>query len=442
MYEPFQMSIQEKDNAVDIMEEQCTLNIFENVSDEDGIDIPSIFTEAVFTGGKETCKPIVDQFQIIKDALENEIKKDGSKFNPMGFYKNTIFRDLESVLIKVFGFRDVEIGTMIEGYHPETDDFQTKMLNAFTWVGGNIRFPAEAIVTDKGFYDSTHTIRGMICFTLGVIHHLSAEELTAILLHELGHNIDPALIDIRYTETNILSKYLTDRVGKINNGEKSYLSKKKKSLVIISPDLIILILFGLAMGISALVSLLQKIFFKKEKAIEKIKNLVKNDIEKYDRVNSIEAYADNFARMYGFGSPLMTGINKIGTSNLDQQMSRLKKEKRRQKAIADMAIAQIRDMHKTDIHRINSLVKEYEADLKDPNIPQPVKDEIKTDLEELKAVLDKYLNHKDEFQRTVNRIIKEGLESQGTDEKDVKSDKTDSEEQSEDPKEPDTDENE
>ena len=51
-----------------------------------------------------------------------------------------------------------------------------------------------------------------IWISLGLIKNLTSDEILAVLLHEFGHSIDPALIDIKYTETNILSKYIYNSI--------------------------------------------------------------------------------------------------------------------------------------------------------------------------------------------------------------------------------------
>ena len=77
--------------------------------------------------------------------------------------------------------------------------------------------------------------------------------------------------------------------------------------------------------------------------------------------------------------------------------SRYKRDIDRRKVIISITIDCIGDVHKTEIHRIHSLIKEYKNDIADPNIPNKVKEGLKEDLKELEKILDQYLNHKDEF---------------------------------------------
>jgi len=365
------------------------------------------FQEAVFTAGRQKLEPIIAGFQGVKDALEKELKAQGNRFKPKAFYSHLCFRDLENKIIDIFGFRDVTVAphTFLEGYDEKDDDFQSKVLNCWTWLPDETRFPIEALITDDGFYDSSKQLRCHIVFTLGIIRFLTAEELTAIFIHEFGHNIDPALVVVNYVETNVFSKYITDRVGKISPAEKKFLEKKHG----LAAEYILLIAGIALIGLILIVDWVSYMLFNPEKALEKIRLLVQKDKSKFTRQESTEAFADNFARMYGLGGPLMVALSKVGNSMAKGRDSRITKEKKRQRLIANITMMMIHDVHKTEIHRVHALIREYEIDLKDPNIPAKVKKDIKADLDILKEVLYQYLNHRDEFQRRINRVIYEEL---------------------------------
>lgn len=137
--------------------------------------------------------------------------------------------------------------------------------------------------------------------------------------------------------------------------------------------------------------------------------MVRNDKSVFRRQEYSEAFADNFARMYGYGPQLMSGLHKMQLSNETYRNSRIKKEKARQAAIMQFTQALLKDVHKTDIHRVRALIKEYNDDINDPNTPPAVKKQLKEDLEELEKVLDQYLNNFSDFQNRVNRAINEEL---------------------------------
>ena len=77
--------------------------------------------------------------------------------------------------------------------------------------------------------------------------------------------------------------------------------------------------------------------------------------------------------------------------------------------IIGMATYALKDVHKTDIHRCKSLIKEYQMDIDDPNTPAKVKEQLQTDLDELKKIMDSYFNSFSEFQNKVNKLIADSL---------------------------------
>ena len=378
-----------------------------------------IFTEAVFKDGKAMMKPIEEQFQVIKDLLDVEISKNqvnkDTKFNPETFVRNLAWKELENRLMKIFGFRNVEVLHWNEQYFATSKDFQSMQLNCQTSVSW--RYPIDGLVTDNGFYDSTKSINTQISYSLGIIKHLSAGELTAIFLHELGHNLDPALVDINYTKTNVLSKYLTDRESSINTQEKKIIASSQNGTFGFLAGMLILAL-GTAYIIRIIKTIIDFIWrpddttpppFDKEAAIKKIKDAVSNDKDTFTRQTNQEAFADNFARMYGYGPEMISGFtktNKYYDKHLD---SRYGKEQARQKIVAELIMASLTSVHKTDMHRAHNLIKEYEADLRDPQISSKVKVAIQEDLNELNKVVEMYLESSDKFSNSLNKMILEEL---------------------------------
>lgn len=397
------------------------------------------FSEAVFAGGKQSVMPLVEKIQQIKDLLDEQINQQNNShkdamdarkkrregetikqmpkvkpFDPVAFWRHQLFKELEDSIGDIFGFRNVEIHPYVEKYNSSRKEFESKILNCEIYHSD--RFPIEGLVTDKGFYDKSKSLTMQVHVSLGLLKELSAEEILAVLLHEFGHSIDPALVDIKYTEINILSKYLTDRKNAINRSEEKVIKQNKLTaggaLIVTWFLLIFGVLFAHTIG--KFVNFLMDKFGNKEKAMQKrlkkVKAMVDADKSKFNRQNYSEAYADNFARMYGFGAQLASALRKLSSSLEKSMKSRYKKETERQMAIVYITSLMIKDVHKTDLHRIRNLIKEYKADIDDPNTSPTVKKQLKDDLAELEKVLDEYLNNFSEFQNRVNRIINEELE--------------------------------
>ena len=382
-----------------------------------------IYTEAVFAGGKKSVEPIVEKIQKLKDILEEEVseqkensKTDGkgkkTKFDPVKFWRNPAWKELEDELVKIFGFRNVDIEPYQE-YIASKDIFESNILNCAVYNAD--RFPIDGLVTDSGFYDKSRSINITIIVSLGLLRNLDAEEVLGVFLHEFGHAIDPALVHISYTETNILSKYITDRKGSLTKHEKKAIensdNKMKKHNVV--PGLIILGILCVS-GIASLIDILKRKIIGKEKyidkKIDKIRKAIAADKSTFDRQHYSEAFADNFARMYGYGPQLMSGLKKLSKDTDNMIRSRIKKERDRENFIIEMTIDLINDVHKTDIHRIRNLIKEYKNDLNDPNIPKEVKKQIQNDLDELEKVFNEYLNNFSDMQNRVNKVINEELD--------------------------------
>lgn len=364
----------------------------------------NIFTEAYFVDGKKTMEPIVKAFSNLKELLDLSIKEKKTKFDPKQFVQSLKFKELEDAIQAAFGFRNIEVYCSNERYDAKKDTFEINTMNCYTYP--TWRFPIEGLVTDKGFYDKSRSINTSVTITLGLLRKLTAEECVGVLLHEIGHNLDPALVDIKYIATNVYSKYLTDRKGKITDKEKKAVEREKLGFI----EILLILGVGIIAVIAQCISdAIGRAIFNKEKAIEAIKQRLRKDGQ-FSRQTNQEAFADNFARMYGFGPALVSASNKIDKYYEKRRNSRFKKEKDRQRAIANIVQASISDVHKTDVHRIHSLIREYEADLKDPTIPERVKKDIREDLDEVKKVLESYLKDRTEFENRVNQLILDELE--------------------------------
>lgn len=382
--------------------------------------------EAVFAGGKESVKPLEEKIKACKDLLMEEIntideseeahKNDPSitvkKFDHVKYWKAKEWRDLEDAIAKIFGFRYCEINPYREKYLSKDKEFESRELNCCVYHED--RFPIEGLVTDKGYYDKSHSSVMLIYITLGLIRYLEPDEILGVLLHEFGHSIDPALTTITYTESNILSRYLTDRKGnkvKITEKEKKALKKRKLSEGGIY--VIIYLIIIAAVFLPNIIGAIIDKFKGKEKAekdrLEKVKKALKKEKTLFNRKEFSEAFADNFARMYGYSVPLVRGLSKLSKSTEKHLNSWFKIERERELAIVSMTVDALKDVHKTDVHRIRALIREYKIDIEDPNTPDPVKKAMREDLAELEKVLDIYLNNFSEFQNKVNRLINEEI---------------------------------
>lgn len=368
----------------------------------------NMFTEAVFIDGKKSVEPILNQIRSVKKLLDDMIKDDETskmKFDPKLYWKSIPFKKLEDAIMEVFGFRYCAIEPYIEKYDKSSKSFESKEINCAVYHAD--RFHIDGLITEKGFYDKTHSMVMEIIVSLGLIKSLEPEEIMAAFLHEFGHNIDPANVSIEYTEVNILSKYLLER-NLINKKEKNFLTRNRFTSLVVLP-----IMANLSYKQKSFLTSIKDLFTTKRRAeakgIEKIRAYIKSD-KAFNRQNYGEAYADNFARMYGYGAYL-SSVFKLSSMDIDKQInSRITKEKRRQQFILDMTMDTLKDEHKSDIHRIRALIREYKNDIADPNIPDGVKPGMREDVAALERVLNEYMNNYSDFQNKINRVINEELE--------------------------------
>lgn len=395
----------DKDIFLDYVESAQTEDILNSYIDDE-----AIFTEAVFENGRKTIDPLIKGFKGVKDKLDSMLKdvkesKDGKTlFDAKAYWKDDSFKKLEDAISEIFGFRDVVIQPYQESYLKSADDFKSRAMNAFVLVSD--RYPIQGLVTKNGFYDKSKSLRMNVTMTMGLIRDLTAEELSAVLLHEFGHMLDPANVTISYTEANVLSKYLLDRKGSISEKEKKATGGK---------GLMELILSMIAKHTPAFKGILQTIFdfisggkytnWLTNRYIEKIKRALSKEKVEFNRTEYGEAFADNFARMYGLGVPLSTALKKLDDSMISSVESYYRLDTDRRLILTHITLDLIRDEHKTNIHRAYSLLKEYKADINDPTIPAATKKALREDMENLEKILHEYTHGFDDMQNRINKCL-------------------------------------
>lgn len=377
--------------------------ILENFADKDKID--EIITEAYFIKGAEKIKPLEDAFQKLKDSYENiiegrdDVKVKITKDEFSKFIKSDDFKMLESAIIEIFGVRSVNIYPMIirNGKHDE-------ILNAYTFTGLQTRYVIDGLITEEGFYDKTHTLVTEINISAGAFEKCTARELVALFLHEFGHNIDPKLVDIKYTGIDEIVNSITGKkMVNSSNGKHGF------------SDLGILVgyfggiaIYIIMLALGSFVKYIIDYFRPEEKRLERLKKSLKYTKLIMDKNKNIEAFADNLTRMYGYGKDLISALNIIGDEY--DKVTLRGSERNRQRIIENMIRNSVSDIHGTDIQRARALIKEYEDDLKDPNIPKKIKDNIQKDLDGLKEMYEMYTKTPDEFKNKMNAMIKDQLE--------------------------------
>jgi len=413
------------DKECEIFESTTLSHLNENIYDQ-------YYQEAVFLHGREQLKKIEEciaeihnellaQLGISEDKDGKQTKEHRANYDYDKFFRSQNFKKLENEIQRVFGFRSVDIYPLKDEYNSKTGSFWYNCINAFTSMVD--RYPIDGLVTDKGFYDKTHSISLIITFSNEAFRDLTPSQFVALMLHELGHHADPALVDIKYTQVNVLSKYLTDRKNKITNAERKVAKKQTKSAL--GGESIIALVYLSILGIMALLAApwkkiwrgivngFKNLFFIKiseseiQERLDRIKEELEKDKKQFTRQEFSEAFADNFARMYGYGKELAQLFKKFEHDNLKLIKSWYSKERDRQEAIINMITYALQDEHKTEIERVNALIREYKEEINDKNTPKDIKKKLQEDLDELVAVYDSYTDDFDEFYKRCIDMMKE-----------------------------------
>lgn len=400
----------------------------------------NVFEEHVFSAkGRAKLKKIDEIWNKIKEELAKETVDNGKKFNPIKFCKNELFHQLELTIQDIFGFRYVEIFPKIEKVYDESKDKMFVYVNACTVMPPN-RFAIDGIITDAGFFDKSKSMKMYMIVGLPLIQMLESEELTAVFLHEMGHNLDPAMYNINYKDMNDYVKYILDtdrdKKKKENNNVKKTpwlekiitlstnntetIKKSSKGFIVKAIKKSLNFIDKMILNLSKFLYTLK---FKNpfnsnlDKVIDKLVKATKENIKKkgiFSKYNSSEAFADNFPRMYGYDKYLVKASSKMNKENEETNMkdiygknvfNRANIEKIRSQFFAIVIQDSIDDVHRTDIHRYYSLLKEYYKDLKDKTIPADIKKSIQKDLDEMIKLGDIYFKSPDQVKNKIYASI-------------------------------------
>lgn len=134
------------------------------------------------------------------------------------------------------------------------------------------------------------------------VYRLNAEEVTAVIMHEIGHAFTYYEYSNRLASTNQLLAQLSKDIhdGKVEDEKRTYIFKEIGRHLKLS-EKEIADLYNTTDN-TILGSMLFKLYIKEIKTLRK-------DV-KYDETTS-EALADNFAVRQGFAKPLVTGLDKL-----------------------------------------------------------------------------------------------------------------------------------
>ena len=331
--------------------------------------------------------------------------------NPLADYTNhPLNSKLEKLLQEQFGFRGVYI------VWKRTPEYTP---NVMTLFNSDIIFKGKKMVVvdkKKGYQDKEHR---HICIihassTLASQLNLTPEEYLSILLHELGHNFDYScylILNYMMQMYNIIisacsgnAKSILGIIAQIPKIGKliSYDSESAVEQILDSIPILKKISFYLKKFISSISRVMEIAYIPL--VISKIPSyLIFSPLHQFKNltIRKTEIFADSFAAVYGYATPLASALTKMDSLNMIRGVNS-EKETGLYAFIKDMAmlnryiISFCFSNHGTTDARIRTLISTIERDIKEGDYPPEVEKELKNQLKESLEIYKNYVEIGDE----------------------------------------------
>ena len=348
--------------------------------------------------------PTLDKAVDVINLLITEIRR-----NPLADYTNhRLNKKLEDLLVKQFGFNQVYI---------VWKRMSKAMANAGTVISVDCitrNYAVENMDKTKGLYDKSHSHVFYVEFSSQMIltSGLTAEEVLAILLHEIGHNFDTSPYMIVLVGFQFLKKCV-EAIQGINEGnfvsalQPAFMTNPGKRL------------YG---AISSTVDRVKDVFPVLKKISMGFKNAIDFLVRGLEYISfpltvlslplvvivsplaqlgtsltrKTEEFADSFATAYGYGPELASALSKIDKTNIIDK-TKTPKLYGMKKTLGDLAMAQryvmsacMGDHGSTDT-RMKTTIEMLEKDLNRSDYPPEIKREIKRQITEINMVYDSFM---------------------------------------------------
>lgn len=337
------------------------------------------------------------EFEEIENCFNRIIEKarvEKYKANPNNYPET---KKIQKLFAKVFGLKKA----IFYWIPSEINNAYTVTVYSMMLFGESVDYIEKR--TDRGFYDTS----GKSVFTVyaytGLLNkesNLTGKELTAILLHEFGHNFDYSkyhMISFMFDmldnpeaaawcqehntiedHNDVKTEYYKETKKKYDPLYKSE-SKRKREAERYKRNLKKALNAG--MFSQTLTFLFNTITFPVQLVFALPVQLTSLDGKKG------ELFADSFATSYGYGSELVTGLEKLG------DLSHVKLEKhskgldvmRSLNAAMDEMFIGIYEIHGTTQERCKETIKKLEADIKHGDYAPELRDELYAELDKMKA---------------------------------------------------------
>lgn len=355
------------------------------------------------------------EFEMIEELLTSiieKVKKDPKKCNPNKYPE---MKKIQKLFTKIFGFKKSII--YWEPYNYE--DAYTYSLNTFIILANKGKDYIKK--GDRGFYDTSHTSVLTVYLSVGLIltANLSASQLLACILHEIGHNFDYSGYHlIGYYMQNILTlgqsyiEYSRYTNNDWINDQKDKLNKK-----------------------------IQKKgdkYYNKPKKREKMNDNTRKMIEKSQKINTVtsvlsllinivsaplflifspvtqlvslggkkgELFADSFATAYGYGTDLITALNI-----LSDPKKYYNPKSKAMNFLQDLGVFQtevyiaFNDVHGSNQERCMECKKKLQQDLRKNDFSPELKEELQKEIDRIDQTYNELKNFSTDEKSKVTKI--------------------------------------
>ena len=350
------------------------------------------------------------------DKLIRHAKKDGiGKCNPNKYPEQ---KKICQIFSKLFGFKQSYI--YWEPFYQA--NAYTYSLNVFMIYSDKKQLIEKR--PDKGFYDSSHSIILTVYITTGLLEkNMSARELIAVILHEIGHNFDYSgyhnfesiLYAITTFGTSIfqIHKYKNktndmkeDYLLQTQMNEKDYYDHQRKR------D-----------KINQKMKEAEKNYYKKQQLYRglifplsipmKMLGFVCSPVLQIADVASKkgELFADSFATAYGYGPDLISALNKLEDNKpiYNPKSSVNKFFFDLGKLSWEMTANITAECHSSNMERCQKSKEKLKWDLKHNDFPPQLKQNLVDEINSLTAMYKSYYTKSEDEQYGITKIYRKYL---------------------------------
>lgn len=362
----------------------------------DGVDL---FSEAYY--GK------IPEFIVLEKLFDKVIEKVNAeglrKANP-NKYKE--MRQIEDIFKSVFGFKKATIY-----WEPFiTPNAYTYSFNVLLIYSDKKKYIEK---TDKGFYDNSKSTTLAVFGYMGLFElGLSSRELTAIILHEIGHNFDMSpyhKIDCILNNIFSLGAYGRDLKKKKNkidelrddviedistDGDKIYNNQKRRDKL--SKN------YEEAEKNSRKLSTILEIFTFPINSFNNFAAFLMMPLTNIFLISGKkgELFADSFATAYGYGTELISGLDKLDNSGTKyyNPKSRIMRFLTDLQTMQFEVLIALTDVHGTTHERCQECIEKLRWDLSHNDFPPELKQELINEINKMTSQY-KQLSTFDEHER-------------------------------------------